>query len=502
MHDPKFENEVQKKLEELSFSPSEAVWTRVERAVNEKRRRRLPFFWFFLLPSLGLAGAGMIYFSKHHAAPTAQVVQHTAAPAPVSGPASSTSAPVPPVITKASPARTVPRDQDMTSSSVPVGHRDVSSKDVVSQGMTHQDLIHQDVRHRDATHQDMTHQDAPIGNGPLRDAPTRNAPPQEVTVTHQDIASPATPSAASPGTQSTASPRTLSHSGLPDRKSFDRQFGAPTASRLAGTSTSAAAKTPINLKPKYTWEMGFAGGIGASSMNSSLFRQPTVAAINAPALSTPMAVTATSKTPVSGVQPDISYWAGIVAQRPLSRALTLSLGLDLHYYSTRQQIGDAVYNNPVSFYQASTLFNYQQPPSNAQSSGVYPYYSVGSTDVFVNRYYFLELPVSVLWKVNHSRNLPLFWENGLSLSYLVSTNSLYYNAKSGVFYKDQGAMANKTQLNLSTALLVGLPIKTMRLQVGPQVQYGLTSLQHQSSVGQHLFYGGIRIVLLPGKAKK
>lgn len=299
------------------------------------------------------------------------------------------------------------------------------------------------------------------------------------------------------------SPQTLPHTALPGLRNFDLQFAAPAASRLAGTSAMAAAQTPINLKPKYTWEMGFAGGIGASSMNSSLFREPTVAATNAPALAAPMAVTASSyKAPVSGVQPDISFWAGIVAQRPLSKALTLSLGLDLHYYSTRQQIGDAVYYDPVSLYRASTLFTYQQTPYNSSQTGVYPYYSVGNMDVFVNRYYFLELPVSVLWKVNHSRNLPLFWENGLSLSYLVSTNSIYYNAKSGVFYKDQGNMANKTQLNLSTALLVGLPVKGMRLQVGPQVQYGLTSLQHQSSIGQHLFYGGIRIVLMPGRSKK
>jgi len=474
MHDPKFENEVQKKLEELSFSPSEAVWTRVERAVNEKRRRRLPFFWFFLLPSLGLAGAGMIYFSKHRTAPTAQVVQHTAAPAPASETPDGKAAT--PTTIVAQPAS----GQQIVQSIHPG----------TSKGQIHS-----------------PNNQAPPSNTPA--PPDAGAPivaeatpgrtttkAEDITsssdpATHQDIARP-----------DLASPRTPYHTGLPDLRTFDHRFAAPTASRLAGSSASAATKTPINLKPKYTWEMGFAGGIGASSMNSSLFRQPTVAATNTPALSTPMAVTASYKAPVSGIQPDISCWAGIVAQRPLSKALTLSLGLDLHYYSTRQQIGDAVYNNPVSFYQASTLFNYQQSPYTAQPTGVYPYYSVGNTDVFVNRYYFLELPVSVLWKVNHSRNLPLFWENGLSLSYLISTNSVYYNAKSGVFYKDQGSMANKTQLNLSTALLVGLPVKTMRLQVGPQVQYGLTSLQHQSSIGQHLFYGGIRIVLMPGKAKK
>jgi hypothetical protein len=282
---------------------------------------------------------------------------------------------------------------------------------------------------------------------------------------------------------------------------FDHAFAAPAASRL--TSAIPATQSLINLKPKYFWEMGFAGGVGVSTLNRSFLQEPPAMASDVQALSAPMPVNAANgayKAQGSEVHPDISYWVGIVAQRPLSRAFTLSLGLDLHYYSTRQQIGQAVYNDPTSFYQASTLLN-QQARQNAPST-VYPYYSVGDEDVFVNRYYFLELPASILWQVNHSRRLPLFWENGLSVNYLVSTNSLYYSSKTGVFYKDQGSRANKTQLNLSTALLVGLPVRNMRLQAGPQVQYGLTSLQRESNMGHHLFYGGIRVVLLPGKGKK
>jgi hypothetical protein len=289
------------------------------------------------------------------------------------------------------------------------------------------------------------------------------------------------------------------YAALPGLRSFDHGFAVPAVSGLA--RPAAAASTPINLKPKYSWEMGFTGGIGLSTLNTSIFQQPAVAASDIQALTAPTPVNAASKTPTSGVQPDISYWAGIVAQRPISKAFTLSLGLNLHYYSTKQQIGEAVYNDPTSLYQASTYFTYSQSPATARAA-VYPYYSVGNTDVFINRYYFLEMPASILWKVNNSRKLPLYWENGLSLTYMVSTNSIYYNAKSGVFYKDQGSMANKTQLNLSTALLVGLPVRNMRLQAGPQLQYGLTSLQHQSSIGQHLFYGGIRIVLIPGRARK
>src|SRR5882757_1136417 len=82
MHDPKFEKEVQQKLEELSFSPSEAVWTKVERAVNGKKRRSMPLFWLFFLPGLMLVGAGMIYFSG---ARTTRAVQSTAAVVKESG---------------------------------------------------------------------------------------------------------------------------------------------------------------------------------------------------------------------------------------------------------------------------------------------------------------------------------------------------------------------------------------------------------------------------------
>jgi hypothetical protein len=469
MHDPKFEKEVQKKLEELSFSPSEAVWTRVERAVNEKRRRRTPLFWFFLLPSLGLAGAGLIYFAKHQTTPAIQVVRTV----PVSAPALASS-PAP----MSAPASSTPGDK--------AAARNVSGKQTPSDQTIHPNSI--------SSLDPATHP----GINTLSDATAH----QDITTSsdpgvHQDIAFPRDPAAR----QDRAS-GSVSHAGLPGLRPFDHRIAAPTASRLAGSSAIPAAETPTNLKPKYVWEMGFAGGVGLSSLNTSLFQQPAVAASDVQALTSPTPVNASYKTPTSGVQPDISYWAGIVAQRPLSKALTLSLGLDLHYYSTRQQIGEAVYSNPASLYQASTFFNYQQTTNTATQAAVYPYYSVGNTDVFTNRYYFLELPVSIVWKVNHSRKLPLFWENGLSLTYLVSTSSIYYNAKSGVFYKDQGSMANKTQLNLSTALLVGLPIKSMRLQAGPQLQYGLTSLQHQSSVGQHLFFGGIRIVLIPGKVKK
>src|ERR1700754_1244676 len=92
MHDPKFEKEVQQKMAELEFSPSESVWRNVERAMNNRRNRwSLPFFWRFALPGLLLLAAGGYYFvhngsaSSHHHATASGVMTKTT---PITGSAS------------------------------------------------------------------------------------------------------------------------------------------------------------------------------------------------------------------------------------------------------------------------------------------------------------------------------------------------------------------------------------------------------------------------------
>src|SRR6185312_13988342 len=63
MYDAKFENAVQRKMEELEFRPSESVWVNIEKAVAGKRRRRaIPFFWRLVVPAVLLAAAAGAYF--------------------------------------------------------------------------------------------------------------------------------------------------------------------------------------------------------------------------------------------------------------------------------------------------------------------------------------------------------------------------------------------------------------------------------------------------------
>src|SRR5580700_6580345 len=49
MRDPEFEKHVQQKLEDLQFPPSASVWQNVDREISKGKKRRIPFFWFFLV---------------------------------------------------------------------------------------------------------------------------------------------------------------------------------------------------------------------------------------------------------------------------------------------------------------------------------------------------------------------------------------------------------------------------------------------------------------------
>jgi hypothetical protein len=294
---------------------------------------------------------------------------------------------------------------------------------------------------------------------------------------------------------------------LPGLESFLLPAPKITGADLAIKKTTMAVKLP---KPQRPWEAAFTGGIGISSLdrlqlvsgkspsaNGLAYSSPAGNSTNYYALTNPTIAAAglNAKQPPSEIRPDLSFSAGIQARKPLSRQWTFTVGLDLLYYSTRMKVGQQ-----VSAYTPAT--GALIASSAAAPIQTYPYYTTGEGQSFTNRYYFLEIPASIQWQLNHSRVMPLFWEGGVSLSYLMSSDALYYDPNSGVYFKN-GNVTNRAQVSLSTSLMMGFQLGGgARLQVGPQVQYGLSSLLQTEAGTQHLYYGGIRIVVIPGKNKK
>jgi hypothetical protein len=145
-------------------------------------------------------------------------------------------------------------------------------------------------------------------------------------------------------------------------------------------------------KPDRSWQAGFTGGIGFSSFNESLLDRISVVSTgnSYSAAVLPASNVARNngagKNYISNVQPDLSFYAGVFAQKPISSRWSVSVGLNMHYYSSRIRVGQQVnYYVPAT----SSLISV---PAALSAIQPYPSYSMGNDQAFTNRYYYLEVP--------------------------------------------------------------------------------------------------------------
>jgi hypothetical protein len=460
MYDPKFEKGVRQKMEGLEFIPSESVWANIQKAVAGRRRRRGGFyFWRLALPGMLLTGIVAVgYFTARPvrtpstaAAPVASTANHS--PSTANHPASTANHPA---STANHPAFTA--DHAGYKDRAVANNHNAGDRNTAANRSSAGDDRFADADQR------------PIATAPngIASAPNGNT-------------------AVSAGNASAAIAPYLYRPAL---------VGQGSAAAIKAGNLSAK-KNIVALgsleKTKRPWEAGFVAGGGISRLNRlNLSSAAQDQALSANLYNIASTTASPSKHYVSDIRPDASFLAGIYLQKPLSSRWTVNLGMNLHYYSTRITIGD-----PVNTYvpaSASLITPTALPAAQTSTSFI-----AGDRQIFTNHYYFLELPVNIQYKLNKSHLLPFFFEGGFSLSRLMGSDALSYNPHSGVYYKDPGVL-EKTQFNVSSALLVGLPFHGIRIQAGPQVEYGLTPLINNHDQGdQHFFYTGFRVVIIPGR---
>jgi len=482
MHDPNFEKTVQQKMEELLFQPAESVWVNIEKAVAGQRHRRgLPYFWRFALPVfLAAAATGVYYFSARRADESIRqgmrsqgVSRQAVVPvgAGAAGSATSANTPVPGAEGATIAAARASATAGSRGTSLPVSAGTTAAKAANYRAV--------------ANYQGGDNRLAKSGlSSSKAGVPGGGVVAQETVA--QEYTQPETGE-----TILTVIEPQKSHKAwfFQPELADQRQEQAIRAARLNKKATIAIASIQRKSRP---WEAGFVGGGGMSRLNRLNSAQATAAVSTTAASFYTINGSSSGKAYISDVRSDPSFFAGVYLQKAIANRLTFNTGMMVHYYSSRITIGQQV----VTYVQSSASFLNPTAPAALASAAVY---SAGDRQVYTNKYYFLELPLNLQWKVNQNRLLPLFLEGGFSVSRLMSANALLYDSETGVYSK-QGNDINKTQLYVSSALMAGLPIHGLHVEVGPQVQYGLTPIVDGHSLGdQHFFYAGIKLVVIPGK---
>jgi cytoskeletal protein RodZ len=180
-----------------------------------------------------------------------------------------------------------------------------------------------------------------------------------------------------------------------------------------------------------------------------------------------------------------SFSIGGFVQRKLSKRLSLSIGLQYAYQSTRTVVGSKVDN--------SRTIN--RAPATAQV--VSSYYDANNTEDYTNQYHFIEIPLTLHTQLNKGIRLPLVWDIGFSAAHMIGTSALHYDGLGGVYYKDND-LFNKTQWVVATGFNVGLFQQSKHpLLIGPSVRYNTSNLLKKDyNTSQHLWSVGLKATVL------
>ena len=191
--------------------------------------------------------------------------------------------------------------------------------------------------------------------------------------------------------------------------------------------------------------------------------------------------------PPSQIKPGFSFDAGFLAERVLSNKFSLRGGLRYHYFSNTIETGA---------HSDSTVTVYTNSTTTYVTNG---YYSNGNAKFYTNQYHFIEVPISVQYRIMQKGKIILFTDAGVSVGQMIATNALHFDNSTGTYYQKM-SLFNKTQVSATLGVNAGFYRGRSLIQVGPEVQYGLTNMLAGSSASQqHLFFAGLKMVLTPSK---
>lgn len=463
MPENSFEKNVQQRMDELKLQPAETVWGKVYEKIRKEKKRRRFIVWFFLFAFLLLGGGGWWLINdnnnrlltnqnnlpieaKEHVDKTAFDNQKNEIPN----------------------AGKQEEFEGLTGAeknkNETVKNRNVSRK-ILKAGGKNKNEINVRYNNNDSLIE-MERKTIRVNDENLKynDSSLTESSKQKIT----DSAS-----VAIPGNTSNVLPDSLKTARRNPNQSND------SIQQLS----SLPPKDKESMK-KSNWEWKIIGGIGISNITNGIFEffndNRSAMADYAGSPGTGPSVPQYQQPPSSPTN-GIALELGVQVKRKLNNRIAFSTGLGFSSYSNLQKTG--------SFKDTTVVVN--NGTNQVTARGIY---RNGGTESFTNHFYYLEVPVLLHWQLNKGNKIPITWQNGISFGQLISSDALFYNASSNIFYQDKNLM-NKTQWLFRTGITAGLFNKTKhQATAGLQFNYHLRSLQKQKTAPtNHLTSLGVQL---------
>lgn len=444
MEQNNFEKDIHRKLDELKIAPSDSVWTIVEKHIGKKdKKRRAIFILFFFLLFLFLGGFWFTKSEKNNHKKDEPIAR----------------------ISKKDSKATNSPDSSFKQSIVATN---VSPKPVTTSISTKKSII------KNASIEKLAFvSKRKIHSVEIKMANSKPTNNGENYFASDDKDSLLTEQAGTIETKLQPEIESIQQENKQD--SFqDKSTSEKVKKETVSVNDSLIKKHPKKTQ-KHPWNFGITFSGGNSVISKSNSQGPNV--YSAPSSSPNNGGSPSNFYNPSEIKNSTAFMVGIFIEKSISGANKVSLGISYQYLSLVNKVG-----NP--FYPTTANTQFSTSPNNLYSS-------TNVNSFYRNQFYFLEIPVSIDFRINKSKSVPLFWNAGINISELISANTLQFQSNPGIYYHDN-SLFNKTQLGLHTGFSVMLFAKEKNsLRVGPYFYYsptniatkGLYSEKHFSSIG-------------------
>ena len=484
-----FEKQLQKKMGELNFTPSDTVWQEVEEQISHRKKRRRFLLWIPFL-FLAMGGAIWLYYVNNGNSINNGDTQIKN----LKQPAISTRNPV---VSREQPMDRKKADATATNkqstngrmqevhkteesvagnASQSIKHRMRSDQHIAQRNQTAADKHSSVTKHKKPTSdntKDILIIDADADKAPIVNKEQRNtAIAGDKSVPESNSGNKAPQRVNDSSAVAIAQPADKTKEPVIEDKKRDSSIADPVK------KTIAAARKKV--------EWGVTDNIGLSnvSKNVSGFLSPSRDVYNSYASYTALGNINNNGAGVnkpSPVKTGLAFSLGITARKALGKAWSLFAAVDYSYYSTKISVGQKI--DSVSSVNRAGLGMQKDVSSyyRADNSAAYNY---------TNQYHFIEIPVGL--EKQFGSRLQFSAIGGITLAAFLSGNMLHYDAQKNIYYKDN-SLVNKTKLDFFAGFDYHLwQKKATSLEIGPRVQYSLTNFLNRELYGSnHLFSAAI-----------
>jgi hypothetical protein len=483
-----FERRVQGQLDDFQLNPSASVWKNVEEQIRKKKKRRIIFF--FLLP----LAAGLCFLSTYYLLNTStarnnqQVSIDPKHPATQSENKSSVNETTGTMdqqhLANEQPATAPTKNQTQTNSTRSSAN---NNTEVVIRGINIEKRSPKASGAKRMTQKrsqpanqsiEANKDDREINEVIASVVPARDNKIDNTTITTQTQLSPIQ--------QLNTEPNTAQVN--------DESISKDTIEVNKSTNPGEAKKKPASSS-KIKWGIEFFAGASSNTDKAlALFSASRAAFDNLAANPGSSVGSGTSSgnpsiIPPSEVHVGPAFNLGVTVEFELSKRSRISSGIQYSYASNRIKTG--------AKRDTSLLLS----PGSAYTANVSLVYRGAQQNDYTNRYHFISMPVTYHLQLNKGKKLPLQWDAGMSLSYLIATNALVYSSSAGGIYYSDKERFNKLHFALATGFSLRFKTGGVEWVTGPQIGFDLMPVM-KNDKSQYLLYTGLRTQLFFSNKKR